>query len=130
MVERAISVFDPESVDLLFIENVGNLVCPQAWDLGEDMRILLFPSTEGEDKPLKYPTLINTCDLVVLSKMDIAEAVEFDLEVARRNCDAARPGVPIVETSAKTGSGVAELAEILAALIHEKKAADSAQSSR
>ena len=113
MVEGAIADFDLAELDLLFIENVGNLVCPQSWDLGEDLRVLLFNSTEGEDKPLKYPTLINTCDLVVFSKMDLAEAVEFDREAAGRNCLEARPGVPMIDTSARTGAGVAELAGLL-----------------
>lgn len=110
MVEGAVGAFDLDALDVLFIENVGNLVCPQGFDLGEDLRVLLFASTEGEDKPLKYPTLINTCDLVVLSKMDLAEAVDFDTGLARRNCDEARPGVPIVETSAKAGLGVSTFA--------------------
>ena len=72
-------------LDFLFIENVGNLVCPSSWDLGEDLRGLLFAVTEGEDKPLKYPTLINTADVVLLSKMDLAEAVGCDLAAARGN---------------------------------------------
>ncbi len=124
MVEKAVAAFDLERTDVLFIENVGNLVCPQGFDLGEDLRVLFFPSTEGEDKPLKYPTLINTCDLVVLSKMDIAGAVEFDAELARRNCDAARPGVPIVETSAKTGLGVGAFADVIAARVSLKSAVE------
>jgi hydrogenase nickel incorporation protein HypB len=114
MVEGAVADLDLDGVDLLFIENVGNLVCPQSWDLGEDMRMLLFNSTEGEDKPLKYPTLINTCDLVVFSKMDLAEPVGFDRGTARRNCQDVRPGVPMVDTSARTGHGLPELAEMLA----------------
>ena len=114
MVENAISTFDMDATDVLIIENVGNLVCPQGFDLGEDLRVLFFPSTEGEDKPLKYPTLINTCDLVVLSKMDLAEPVGFDTALARANCDSARPGVSIIETSAKSGLGVSTLADLIA----------------
>ena len=72
MVRGAIRDWRHEQSDFLFIENVGNLVCPSSWDLGEDLRVLLFAVTEGEDKPLKYPTLINTADVVVMSKMDIA----------------------------------------------------------
>lgn len=121
MVETALADFDLEATDLLFIENVGNLVCPQSWDLGEDLRILLFPSTEGEDKPLKYPTLINTCDRVIFSKMDLAGAVEFDLETARRNCETVRPGIATMETSARTGEGVDELAEFFRARVEEKR---------
>jgi hydrogenase nickel incorporation protein HypB len=122
MVEAAASEFDLSNTDVLFIENVGNLVCPQGFDLGEDLRVLLFSSTEGEDKPLKYPTLINTCDLVVLSKMDIADAVEFDTDLAKRNCDEARPGVPVIETSAKAGTGVGELADEIRRLTEAKSA--------
>ena len=125
MVERALEDFDLDSLDLLFIENVGNLVCPQSWDLGEDIRVLLFNSTEGEDKPLKYPTLINTCDWVVFSKMDLAEAVGFDREAARRNCLEARPGIPMLDTSARTGEGVAELADWLHTRIDAKRTAPS-----
>ena len=82
MVEKSIEGWGLDAIDLLIIENVGNLVCPTGFDLGEDLRLLLFPVTEGEDKPLKYPTLINTCDAVAISKMDIAGAVGFDLETA------------------------------------------------
>ena len=111
MVEAAVEDFELANTDVLFVEYVGNLVCPQGFDLGEDLRVLFFPSTEGEDKPLKYPTLIKTCDLVVLSKMDLADAVECDTALARLNCDEARPGVPIIETSAKSRRGVDELAD-------------------
>ncbi len=122
MVEAAIADFDLASIDLLFIENVGNLVCPQSWDLGEDLRILLFPTTEGEDKPLKYPTLINTCDLVLFSKMDLAEAVGFDMELARRNCETSRPGIPMVETSARSGEGLDDFTSWIEARVRGKAA--------
>ncbi|MBL4697219.1 MAG: hydrogenase nickel incorporation protein HypB [Phycisphaerales bacterium] len=126
MVENSLTAFDLEATDVLIIENVGNLVCPQGYDLGEDLRMLFFPSTEGEDKPLKYPTLINTCDMVVLTKMDIADAVEFDTDLAKRNCDDARPGVAIFETSARTLAGVPELASALKTRITNKIANQSA----
>ena len=108
MVSNAISGWDLDQIDVLFIENVGNLVCPSSWDLGEDLRVLLCASTEGEDKPLKYPTLINTADLVVLSKMDLAAAVEFDVAAAIGNIQQVRPGAPLLQVSAKTGQGMAE----------------------
>lgn len=123
MIENAISDFDLDALDVLIIENVGNLVCPQGFDLGEDLRVLFFPSTEGEDKPLKYPTLINTCDLVVMSKMDLADAVEFDRDLARRNCDEARPGVEIIETSARTLEGVREVADAIRGRVAAKRTA-------
>jgi hydrogenase nickel incorporation protein HypB len=122
MVEHAIAGFDLQKTDVLFIENVGNLVCPQSFDLGEDLRVLLFSTTEGEDKPLKYPTLINTCDWVVLSKMDLAGAVGFDVELAVRNCRTARPGVPIFKSAARTGEGVPALVEEFERLAAQKKA--------
>jgi hydrogenase nickel incorporation protein HypB len=122
MVETAIVDFDLADLDLLFIENVGNLVCPQSWDLGEDLRVLLFPCTEGEDKPLKYPTLINTCDLVLFSKMDLAGAVGFDLDLARGNCQTVRPGIPMAETSARSGRGLQDLVRLL-----EDRARDKAR---
>ena len=106
MVAEAIEGWRFDELDFLFIENVGNLVCPSSWDLGEDVRVMLMSTTEGEDKPLKYPTLINTADAVVLSKMDLADAVEFDEDTARRNINRARPGVPILPVSAKTGAGL------------------------
>ena len=93
-------------LDYLFIENVGNLVCPSSYDLGERIRVALLSVTEGEDKPLKYPTLFNSADAAVITKMDIAEAVGFDREAAHRNIRAIRPDIHIFETSAKTGAGM------------------------
>jgi hydrogenase nickel incorporation protein HypB len=90
---------------VLFIENVGNLVCPASYDLGEDLRVVLMSVTEGEDKPLKYPTIFNTADLVVITKMDLAEAVGFDRALAIAHIAQVRPGLPVLETSARTGAG-------------------------
>jgi hydrogenase nickel incorporation protein HypB len=95
-------------LDYLFIENVGNLVCPSSYDLGERIRVALLSVTEGEDKPLKYPTLFNSADAAVITKMDIAEAVGFDREAALSNIREIRPGIRIFETSAKTGAGMAD----------------------
>lgn len=89
----------------LFIENVGNLVCPSAYDLGEDIRAALLSVTEGEDKPLKYPTIFNSADIAILTKIDLAAACEFDREAAHANIREVRPGIRIFETSAKTGAG-------------------------
>jgi hydrogenase nickel incorporation protein HypB len=96
----------PKALDLLFIENVGNLVCPSSYDLGEDLRLVLMSVTEGEDKPLKYPTIFNTADVAVITKMDLAAAVEFDDAAARGNIQAVRPGMEVFEVSAKTGAGM------------------------
>jgi hydrogenase nickel incorporation protein HypB len=106
MVEQALSGWRLEDLDLLFIENVGNLVCPATYDLGEAMRLVLFSVTEGEDKPLKYPTIFHTADVAIITKTDLAAAAEFDLAAARRNIEAVRPGMKILELSAKTGCGM------------------------
>jgi len=120
MVAEHLAGWNLAGLRYLFIENVGNLVCPTSWDLGESLRVALLSVTEGEDKPLKYPGLFNTADLAVITKIDLAEACEFDRGLARANLEAVRPGLPILETSAKTGQGLdawlAELAERRAGL--------------
>jgi hydrogenase nickel incorporation protein HypB len=101
-------------LDYLFIENVGNLVCPSSYDLGERIRVALLSVTEGEDKPLKYPTLFNSADAAVITKMDIAEAVGFERDAAVRNIRAIRPDIRIFETSAKSGAGMEDWLAYLA----------------
>jgi hydrogenase nickel incorporation protein HypB len=93
-----------------------HLVCPASYDLGESLRLVLLSVTEGEDKPLKYPTIFNTADVAVIIKMDIAAAVEFDLDAARANIQSVRPGMKVFEVSAKTGTGMDRfLKEVLSA---------------
>src|SRR4030081_458822 len=87
MVQNALQGWDVDKLDFLFVENVGNLVCPSSYDLGEDLRLVLISVTEGEDKPLKYTTIFNSADLAVITKMDMAEAAAFDREAAHRNID-------------------------------------------
>jgi hydrogenase nickel incorporation protein HypB len=106
MVESAIEEWSMADLDFLFIENVGNLVCPSSYDLGENLRVVLLSVTEGEDKPLKYPTIFNTADLAILTKIDLADAVEFDRAAAHANIQSVRPGIPMMELSAKTGMGM------------------------
>jgi hydrogenase nickel incorporation protein HypB len=108
MIERALDGWDVGPLDFLFIENVGNLVCPSSYDLGENLRFVLLSVTEGEDKPLKYPTIFNSADVAVITKMDLAAAVEFDMRTLERNIQAVRPGMKIFRVSAKTGEGMAE----------------------
>jgi hydrogenase nickel incorporation protein HypB len=108
MVEKALEGWQLAEMDYLFIENVGNLVCPSSYDLGEDLRAVLFSVTEGEDKPLKYPTIFNTADVAVVTKLDLAQVVEFDAGAAYRNIQSVRPGMPILSLSAKTGEGMDE----------------------
>jgi len=103
-----------DALHYLFIENVGNLVCPTSWDLGESVRLALISVTEGEDKPLKYPGLFNTADIAAITKIDLAAACEFDRELARANIEIVRPGMRVIETSAKTGVGIDEWLDYLA----------------
>src|SRR5580704_11091651 len=103
MVQSALEEWDLKQLDFLFIENVGNLVCPSSYDLGEDVRIVLISVTEGEDKPLKYPTIFNSADVAIVTKVDLAEAVEFDEEALNLNIQAVRPGMQTFKVSAKTG---------------------------
>lgn len=100
--------------DYLFIENVGNLVCPSSYDLGEDFRVVLLSVTEGEDKPLKYPGIFNSADVAVITKMDLAVPCDFDRELARANIEAVRPGMRILTTSTKSGEGMADWLNFLA----------------
>jgi len=108
MVSKHLEGWELGALDFLFIENVGNLVCPSSYDLGEKIRVALLSVTEGEDKPLKYPTLFNSADAAVLTKMDIAEPCGFDRELALKNINEIRPGMKVFETSAKTGVGMVE----------------------
>jgi hydrogenase nickel incorporation protein HypB len=107
MIDTAIAEWNLADLDFLFIENVGNLVCPAAYDLGENLRVVMLSVTEGEDKPLKYPTIFHSADLAILTKIDLAEAVEFDHAAAHEAIQSVRPGIPIMELSAKKNTGMA-----------------------
>lgn len=113
MVEKALAQWDLTAFDFLFIENVGNLVCPATFDLGEALRLVLFSTTEGEDKPLKYPTIFHTADLAVITKLDLATAVEFDATAAHKSIQQVRPGMPVLEVSAKREQGMPEWISLL-----------------
>ena len=113
MVETALEGWKLDDLDFLFIENVGNLVCPSSYDLGEDVRAVLISVTEGEDKPLKYPTIFNSADIALITKVDLAAAVEFDEEAANLNIQAVRPGMPTFKVSGKTGYGLDQFVEYL-----------------
>jgi hydrogenase nickel incorporation protein HypB len=106
MIDKALDGWNLADLDLLFIENVGNLVCPSSYDLGESLRAVLMSVTEGEDKPLKYPTIFNTADIAVITKTDLAQAVEFDWDAARQNINSVRPGMEVMAVSSKTGDGI------------------------
>jgi hydrogenase nickel incorporation protein HypB len=117
MIETALREWQLDAPDFLFIENVGNLVCPSSYDLGEELRMVLLSATEGEDKPLKYPTIFNSSDVAVITKMDMTQAAEFDVAVARRNIESVRPGMRTFEVSSKTGLGMEAVFEFLKAQI-------------
>src|SRR5580693_1568295 len=116
MVRSALDLLPLDEIDLLVIENVGNLVCPAEFRVGEDARVMACSVTEGEDKPLKYPLMFRTCDLVLVNKIDLLAHLEFDLDKLLYNIDAVNPGVRILQTSARTGDGVDALRDWLAQL--------------
>ena len=114
MVQSHLAGWNLADLHYLFIENVGNLVCPTSWDLGESVRLALLSVTEGEDKPLKYPGLFNTADIAAITKIDLAAACEFNRDAAWANIEAVRPGMRIIETSVKTGAGIDDWLDYLA----------------
>jgi hydrogenase nickel incorporation protein HypB len=105
MVRSALPDLPLEEIDLLVIENVGNLVCPAEFRVGEDARIMVSSVTEGEDKPAKYPLMFRACELVLINKIDLLEHLDFDLELFHYKLDAVHPDVETMELSAKTGAG-------------------------
>ncbi len=107
MIDRALDGWDLDSLDVLFIENVGNLVCPASYDLGEHARVVLMSVTEGEDKPRKYPTIFNSADAAVITKIDLAAAVDFNGDEAVASIRSVRPELPVIEVSSRTPSGLA-----------------------
>jgi hydrogenase nickel incorporation protein HypB len=106
MVRSALGDIDLDALDLLVVENVGNLVCPAEFRIGEDARVMVSSVTEGEDKPLKYPLMFRTCDLVLVNKVDLLEHLDYDLDLFLHHLDAVHPGVPRMLVSARTGEGV------------------------
>jgi hydrogenase nickel incorporation protein HypB len=126
MVERALEGWNLDDLDILFIENVGNLVCPSSYDLGENLRIVLISVTEGEDKPLKYPTIFNSADVAIITKMDLAAAVEFDYPTAYGNIQAVRPNMQVFQLSSKTGEGMEGYFEFLSARVSELRGTTAA----
>jgi len=121
MVQNALQEWDLHQLDFLFIENVGNLVCPSSYDLGENLRLVLMSVTEGEDKPLKYPTIFNSSDVAVVTKNELAEAVEFDWDTARKSIESVRPGMQIFRLSAKTGEGLQDFQSFLSQRLSEHR---------
>ena len=120
MIQHALEDLNAPDLQVLFIENVGNLVCPANFDLGEDLRVVVTSVTEGEDKPLKYPSIFQNAHIVLLNKMDIADAVGFDRKTALANLQAAAPGARILEVSARTGAGMNAWYDVLRGLAKKK----------
>jgi hydrogenase nickel incorporation protein HypB len=116
MVRTALESVPLAELDLLVIENVGNLVCPAEFRVGEDARVMVSAVTEGEDKPLKYPLMFRTCELVLVNKIDLLEHLDFDLERFLHHLDAVHPGVERMLVSARTGEGIDGFRDWLAAL--------------
>ena len=102
----SLEAMDLDATDLLFIENVGNLVCPASWDLGESAKVVVFSVTEGEDKPVKYPKMFRMADAVVLNKIDLLAYVPFDMALAEKYLREVNPAITILRTSALTGEGM------------------------
>src|SRR4029077_2123204 len=107
MIERVLEDLDHDDLDLLLIENVGNLVCPASYDLGEAAKIVVLSCAEGNDKPLKYPAIFFKAELLVLTKTDLLPYVQFDIDAAERNAHRARKGLEVVRVSAISGAGIA-----------------------
>ena len=105
MIERALEPWASTEIELLFIENVGNLVCPSSYDLGEEAKIVVLSVTEGEDKPLKYPSIFSKAALMIVTKVDLLPYVPFNLEEAKANARQVHPGIEIIELSCQTGQG-------------------------
>ena len=123
MVRSALTALPLDDLDLLIVENVGNLVCPAEFRIGEDARIMVSSIAEGQDKPLKYPLMFRACELVVVNKIDLLEHVDFDLETFLHHLDAVHPGVAHIECSARTGEGIGLVRDWLAALPDRARAA-------
>ena len=113
MTAQGLEALEPEGLDLVFLENVGNLVCPAEFDVGAGLRMMILSVPEGDDKPLKYPLMFTVSDLMLVNKMDAAAVFDFDLEAASRRARALNPNIEIFPVSAKTGQGFDELADWL-----------------
>ena len=122
MVRSAVPFLPLDDIDLLVIENVGNLVCPAEFRVGEDARVMVCSVTDGEDKPLKYPLMFRACELVLVNKIDLLPHLDFDLDKLLRNLDAVHPGVNRILVSARTGEGVGEWRDWLAELVSRAEA--------
>ncbi len=122
LVRDALEQIDLTATDLLVIENVGNLVCPANFDLGEDLKVVVLSVTEGDDKPLKYPAMFQRASVLVINKVDLVPYVDSDVSAIRRHARLANPDLQIFETSCRTGEGIAEWAGWLAVQAERRRA--------
>ncbi|MFH2064450.1 MAG: hydrogenase nickel incorporation protein HypB [Pseudomonadota bacterium] len=120
VIEKAALDLDLDNIDLLIVENVGNLVCPAEFDIGEDARTVVLSVTEGEDKPVKYPLMFRECDSAILNKIDLLPYLDFDMDLVRKYIREVHPGMPIFEISAKTGEGFDPWLDWLKSLVLKK----------
>ena len=123
VIEKALGGIDLDAVDLLIVENIGNLVCPAEFDIGEDKRVVVLSVTEGEDKPAKYPLMFRECDAALLNKIDLLPYLEYDTKLVLSSMEQIHPGMPVFEISAKTGEGFADWLVWLTDQVHAKQAA-------
>ncbi len=121
VIEKALADIDLDAVDLLIVENIGNLVCPAEFDIGEDKRVVVLSVTEGEDKPAKYPLMFRQCDVMLLNKTDLLPYLEYDTALTLRSVEQIHPGMPVFQLSAKTEEGMAPWLDWLRDAVRRKK---------
>ncbi len=121
MISKVLPEFKLEQVDILVFENVGNLVCPSGYDLGEDMKVVVISTTEGDDKPLKYPSMFRRSSVMVVNKIDLLGTSDFDIEKVKENALSINPNLKVFETSCRTGEGLQLWFDWLANLVKNKK---------
>lgn len=120
VIEKALASFDLDSLDVLIVENIGNLVCPAEFDIGEDRRVVILSVTEGEDKPLKYPLMFRICDAALLNKIDLLPYLDYDVELSVSNILRIHPGMPVFKVSARTEEGIQPWLEWIQSCIEKK----------
>jgi len=123
VIEKAAEDLDLDAVDLLIVENIGNLVCPAEFDIGEDARAVVLSVTEGEDKPVKYPLMFRECDVALLNKIDLLPYLNYDIDKARNYIHQVHPDMPIFDISAQTGEGLDSWIGWLKGVVEKKKSA-------
>ncbi len=120
VMETAVAEIDLDGIDLLIVENIGNLVCPAEFDIGEDLRVVMLSVTEGEDKPIKYPLMFRVCDAALINKIDLLPYLDLEITAVRESIQQVHPQMPIFDISAKTGEGLDDWCKWLSGLVREK----------